>query len=123
MSQSQAILVPTITSKPAVQEVHLRGLNSESLAKLKQTDTFLYHSIPEVHKADMSLWYNYDSSNKSPSLESTSKNTKVVRKTRISYECHETMLMADDLLDDKEFNESGIELDVILDELYSLGEE
>jgi hypothetical protein len=87
-----AALVPTIFEKRS-KTADLRDINSSStLAALKTTDPFMYHSIPACRNAalhskevDVSVLRHGNRSIK----------RKVTRQTRISMECHADVIMED----------------------------
>ena len=83
-----------------------------SLMILWKTDPFLYHSIPEIHKAELAIKeVDYSQASQSAS--------HVSRKARVSYEGH-TLLVMDDFeneMDGLEYESLG-DIDDILTKLY-----
>ena len=102
----------TTQTQKKVKAIDTSFLNEEDLQTLKKHDPFLYYSIPAVRTAthlgrdvDMSqlngglssLKASHPSSQIDESASSTS--TKVVRQSRISFECHTDVIM-EGLIDD-----------------------
>lgn len=79
------------------QELDLRCLSLADVQTLRTQDPFMYHSIPAVHKATLALLELDYAKN-----ALTQASSLVSRKTRISTECHASLLM-EDLFDDEEF--------------------
>jgi len=115
----RVLVVPTIMHKPQKeQEIDIRNMSVNDLDTLRRKDPFLYHSIPQVNKATLSvktvdhskvlkdtastLQASSSSSDdaSSSSSSSCSTNTMVVsRKTRITTEVAPSMLL-DELIYD-----------------------
>jgi len=89
-------------------------ISMNDLGKLKEQDTFLYYSIPEVHHAKM-LEEDIDASS-----EVDPWPRSVTRRSCISFECHPDLLLAEDGLlgndpeDDSGEEDGGDPLDIIM---------
>jgi hypothetical protein len=81
------------------QEFDLRCLSLDDVQMLRTQDPFMYHSIPAVHKATLALLEIDVAKN-----ALTQACSLVTRKTRVSTECHVSLLMKD-LFDDEEFHD------------------
>ena len=92
----------TQTQKKKAKAIDTSYLNEEDLQTLKKHDPFLYYSIPAVRTATH-LGRDVDMSRlKISQIESApSAPTKVVRQSRISFECH-TDVILEGLIDDKD---------------------
>ena len=113
----RVLVVPTIMHKPQQQqEIDIRQMSANDLDVLRRKDPFLYHSIPQVTKATLSVktvdhskvlkdtatrsTSSLESSSSSSSTSSCSTNTVMVsRKTRITTEVAPSMLL-DELIYD-----------------------
>ena len=108
----RVLVVPTIMHKPQQkQEVDIRQMSAHDLDTLRRKDPFLYHSIPQVNKATLSVktidhskvlkdtastHASSSSSDESSSSSSStcSTNTMIVsRKTRITTEVAPSLLL------------------------------
>ena len=109
----RVLVVPTIMHKPQQkQEVDIRQMSAHGhdLDTLRRKDPFLYHSIPQVNKATLSVKMvdhskvlkdtasstssSLESSSSSSSSSCSTSNTMVVsRKTRITTEVAPSMLL------------------------------
>jgi len=89
---TETISVPTI-KEVNHQEIDLCGLSESDLQVLRKQDPFMYHSIPSVHKATLSL---QAIDNVMTIL--TQASFIVTRKSRISTESHASLLMEDSLM-------------------------
>ena len=110
----RVLVVPTIMHKPQQeQEIDIRNMSANDLDTLRRKDPFLYHSIPQVNKATLSVKTvdhskvlkdtasskSYASSSSSSSSCSTTNTMIVSRKTRITTEVAPSMLL-DELIYD-----------------------
>eukprot|EP00984_Skeletonema_dohrnii_P006545 scaffold2351_cov84-Skeletonema_dohrnii-CCMP3373.AAC.5 len=87
------LLVPTATATKDTKGLDLRSMTAEDLKLLQQKDPFLYYSVPEIRKAEISFKeVDYSSA--------TQSAYHVRRKTRVSCEGHTTMVM-DELFGDE----------------------
>lgn len=96
----QTVPIPAannIMMKQESQEVDISHLSEDDLRTLQKEDPFMYHSIPAVHKAKLSL-KDVEQSKARPISSSI-----VSRKTRLSTECHVSLILDDLFLDDEEF--------------------
>lgn len=106
--------------EPQEVVLDLSALSENDLRTLQTQDPFMYHSIPSVYKAKLSLkdvdhqsicatsaplttQRQEASTSRSGSACSSSSNSLVSRKSRVSTECHISLLLEDMLLDDEEF--------------------
>ena len=112
----RVLVVPTIMHKPQQQqEIDIKQMSANDLDTLRRKDPFLYHSIPQVNKATLSVKTvdhskvlkdtasastqasspsSDDASSSSSSSSSCSTNTMVVaRKTRITTEVAPSQLL------------------------------
>ena len=107
----RVLTVPTIMHKPQQeQEIDIRKMSANDLDTLRRKDPFLYHSIPQVNKATLSVKTvdhskvlkdtasstssSLESSSSSSSSSCSTSNTMVVsRKTRITTEVAPSMLL------------------------------
>mmetsp|Transcript_3966 Transcript_3966/g.8387 ORF Transcript_3966/g.8387 Transcript_3966/m.8387 type:complete len:161 (+) Transcript_3966:38-520(+) len=107
------LLVPIATATKDTKGLDLRSMTAEDLKLLQKKDPFLYYSIPEIHKAEISFKeVDYSSA--------TQSAYHVRRKTRVSCEGHTTMVMDElfgDELDGLEHESLG-ELDDLLATLF-----
>lgn len=102
--QTQSIEILTIKNKPTA-EIDLSRLNKVDLISLSRTDPFMFHSIPAVNKAKLTM-KNIDYSTVMP-LETFKTSSIVTRKSRISTECDVFMLSWDDVDDNAQRVPSG----------------
>eukprot|EP00581_Thalassiosira_minuscula_P007890 CAMPEP_0183706770 /NCGR_PEP_ID=MMETSP0737-20130205/3517_1 /TAXON_ID=385413 /ORGANISM="Thalassiosira miniscula, Strain CCMP1093" /LENGTH=122 /DNA_ID=CAMNT_0025934271 /DNA_START=97 /DNA_END=465 /DNA_ORIENTATION=+ len=110
------------TEKPAA-EIDLRELSEDDLNSLQKKDPFMYHSIPSIHQAKL-LNKEIDHSKLVPSENYVDNaddltSSMVSRKSRISTECHMSVMMEELLdMDDEElrleFGEHEFDLDSLL---------
>jgi hypothetical protein len=96
------IIVPTI-KEANHQELNLCGLSESDLQVLRKQDPFMYHSIPSVYKATLTL-----QAADNVKTISTQASSIVTRKSRVSTECHASLLM-EDLFDDEEVLNNDVE--------------
>jgi len=97
----ESISVPTKTTddKPK-KTVDLKYITSlDDLKSIKKQDPFMYYSIPGARKATV-LMQDLDLSNLIGARQAVQDETpqasqKVSRSTRISFECHPDLLLAD----------------------------
>ena len=89
-------LVPTIKEEHH-QEMDMHRLSENDLKTLRTKDPFMYHSIPEVHTATFTLQEVEYANTISSQASST-----VTRKSRVSTECHPSLLTKE-FLQDEEF--------------------
>ena len=75
----------------------MRRLSENALITLRTKDPFMYHSIPEVHRATFTL-QEVEYAN----TISSQASSIVTRKSRVSTECHPSLLM-EEFLHDEEF--------------------
>jgi len=105
-SDSEPLLTTTApVCAPEQTEIDISNLSAEDLQALKQEDPFLYYSIPSVRRAALHL--------EEPDLSRSrleESATVVKRCTRVSFECHTDLLMAD-LLGDLDESYDQIELE------------
>ncbi|KAL3773075.1 hypothetical protein ACHAW5_007290 [Stephanodiscus triporus] len=90
---SQSIRVPT-TKQVHHREIDMHRLSENDLRTLRTKDPFMYHSIPAVHKATITL-QEVDNAKTLLSQESS----VVTRKSRLSTECHMSLLMDEEFHD------------------------
>lgn len=139
----RVLVVPTIMNKPQQQqEIDIRQMSANDLDTLRRKDPFLYHSIPQVNKATLSVKtvdhskvLKDTATRSSSSLESSSSSSSscsstmiVSRKTRITTEVAPSLLL-DELIyegldtstisstDDDDSSEECCSSIAILDEL------
>ena len=92
--QTQSIRVPTMKTK-LVTKIDLKQMSENDIISLKESDPFMYHSIPAVYKANLNLKETEDVISKVlPSRSSSQSSSIVYRRTRLSTE-------SDILLDDE----------------------
>lgn len=94
----------TVPADKPTKVIDTKNLNEQDLKTLKEYDPFLYYSIPFVRDAEVVRngevqFPLHDQDDEDGDDIQSSINTKVERKSRISYECHPDLLLAD-LLDD-----------------------
>ena len=94
----------TVPADKQTKVIDTKNLNEQDLKTLKEYDPFLYYSIPFVRDAEVVRngevqFPLHDQDDEDGDDIQSSINTKVERKSRISYECHPDLLLAD-LLDD-----------------------
>ena len=104
--------VPT-KQEVCCQETDASQLSEHDLRTLRTQDTFMYHSIPAVHKATLTL---QEANIAKTAL--TQGNCAVTRKSRISTECCMELLM-EDFFDDEEFDANFKVLEKIVLEICS----
>lgn len=100
--QMQIISVPMnamLSSQERQEAIDVRNLSQGELGALKKQDPFLYHSIPAAHRAALCL----ESGDISKAIESGP--AIVYRKSRITTECHHSVLLEEDILGDDAFFE------------------
>mmetsp|Transcript_700 Transcript_700/g.1184 ORF Transcript_700/g.1184 Transcript_700/m.1184 type:complete len:165 (+) Transcript_700:57-551(+) len=116
------------TKKTRQQKVDIQGMSKEDLLSLKTTDPFLYYSIPGVRAASVTL-NDVDFSDVNALCQELPRqiplaldrqrgnnhyqppaatNTKVGRRSCLSFECHTSTLL-DDALDEIYGNGAGDE--------------
>lgn len=100
--QIQTILVPTVRDAPAEEptSIDIRRLSDDDLRTLERSDPFMYHSIPSVHCSRPSL-VNVEKS----TARVAETSYQVLRKTRVSTECHMTMLLQEFIAAEESFDE------------------
>ena len=82
------------------------------------SDPFMYYSIPAVHKASL-LFTDIDysdivTSNRQADFDSHASQVQVSRRTRVSFECHPSVLMEDIMNEfEEEFDEQSLHFDTI----------
>ncbi|KAL3773078.1 hypothetical protein ACHAW5_007293 [Stephanodiscus triporus] len=81
----------------------MRRLSENDLQTLQTQDSFMYHSIPAVHKATITL-QEVDNAETFLSQESS----VVTRKSRLSTECHMSLMMKE-FFGDEDFLDSNFE--------------
>ena len=99
-NSSESIRVPTFRQEHH-QEINLRRLCENDLRRLRTQDPFMYYSIPAVQRAAFTL-QEVDSVDNLV----TQGNYVVTRKSRVSTECHSSLLL-DECLQDEEFESLG----------------
>jgi hypothetical protein len=78
----------------------------------------MYYSIPAVHKASL-LFTDIDysdivTSNRQADFDSHASQVQVSRRTRVSFECHPSVLMEDIMNEfEEEFDEQSLHFDTI----------
>jgi len=102
-TESSLLLVPTIKEEQH-QEMDMRRLSENDLKTLRSKDPFMYYSIPEVHRATFTLQEVEYAKTISPQTSPV-----VTRKSRVSTECHPSLLM-EELLQREEFESLGSDL-------------
>ncbi|KAK1739606.1 hypothetical protein QTG54_009365 [Skeletonema marinoi] len=90
---ANAMNVPTATAEKDAKELDLHSMTEEDLKSLQKKDPFLYYSITGVREAEVSL-QEVDLS------KVVQAATKVSRNTRVSFECHTSVVM-DELFGDE----------------------
>ena len=103
----ESISVPTKTTddKPK-KTVDLKYITSlDDLKSIKKQDPFMYYSIPGARKATVLMQEAIDLSNligagQAVQDETPQASQKVSRSSRISFECHPDLLLADNMLND-----------------------
>ena len=113
----EIIMVPTNNENKPKKTVDLRHITTlDDLKSIKKQDSFMYYSIPGARKATVRM-QDIDMANllgapeHAVQDEAPQISQKVLRSTRVSFECHPDLLLAD-LLNDLE----GLDLE-------NLGEE
>ena len=95
------ISVPTKTasnSKHQPPQIDISTLNEDDLKLLKSQDPFLYHSIPSVNKAKLTIKpINHTQVIQDVSATTLESSAVISRRTRVSTECHATLIL-DDLM-------------------------
>ena len=86
---TETISVPTIRGVNH-QEIDLCGMSESDLQVLRKQDPFMYHSIPSVHKATITL-----QAEDNVKTISTQTSSIVIRKSRVSTESHPHLLLED----------------------------
>ena len=91
-------------------ELDISQMSQSDLKSLQKSDPFMYHSIPAVYRANLSL-ESFDHLQMASSLASeASRSSSVVhRKSRLTTECHDSLLLQD-LLEDEELVPQEFEL-------------
>ena len=89
INSSESIHIPTFRQEHP-QEMDVRRLSENDLRTLRTQDPFMYHSIPAVHMAAVTL---QDVDNAKNLV--TQGNCIVTRKSRVSTECCMELLMED----------------------------
>jgi len=98
------IRVPTKTAsnystKQQPPQIDISKLNEDDLKILKTQDPFLYHSIPSVNKAKLTI-KPIDHTRVIQDATATLESSAIIsRRTRVSTECHATLIL-DDLMDE-----------------------
>ena len=105
-TESILVLVPTI-KQVHHREIDTRRLSENDLQTLRMKDPFMYHSIPAVHNAAITL-QKVDIAN-----ISTQASSVVTQKSRISTECHPSLMM-ERFLQDEDFESLRSALDELL---------
>ena len=100
-NSSESIRVPTFRQEHH-QEIDVRCLSENDLRTLWTKDPFMYHSIPAVHRATITLQEVKDAQNLV-----TQGNYVVTRKSRVSTEGCMESLMEEFLQDDGEILDAG----------------
>jgi hypothetical protein len=85
-TESIIVLVPTI-KQVHHREIDARRLSENDLQILRKKDPFMYHSIPEVQRAAITL-QELDIANML-----TQASSFVTQKSRVSTECHPSLMM------------------------------
>ena len=103
IDRAQAILVPTMRTKPPTK-LDVSGMSESDLATLRRTDPFLYHSIPAVRRADLrggdaSPSAVRSSCEEASGSEAGNESLIVYRRSRLTTECHAGALLDEMLLD------------------------
>jgi len=76
-------------------------LNEDDLKLLKTQDPFLYHSIPSVNKAKLNIKpIDYTRVIKDASATTLESSSMISRRTRVSTECHATLILDDLAMDE-----------------------
>eukprot|EP00581_Thalassiosira_minuscula_P007101 CAMPEP_0183702912 /NCGR_PEP_ID=MMETSP0737-20130205/857_1 /TAXON_ID=385413 /ORGANISM="Thalassiosira miniscula, Strain CCMP1093" /LENGTH=139 /DNA_ID=CAMNT_0025929595 /DNA_START=189 /DNA_END=608 /DNA_ORIENTATION=- len=109
--QTSRVLTTTAAKSPA--KINIRDLSEADLKSLQRKDPFMYHSIPSVHKAKL---LNKDIDHSKLAQKETGdagtdsdadadlNSSMVSRKSRISTECHMSVMIEDLLnMDGEEF--------------------
>ena len=100
----EVLRVPTFKAvAPRAIEIDVSKLDEAELRTLQKNDPFLYHSIPAVHKATLSLDdIEYANIKSQPEdAPKASCSAKVLRKTRLSTESHMSVLLEDLIYNDE----------------------
>ena len=98
------IRVPTKTAsnystKQQPPQIDISKLNEDDLKLLKTQDPFLYHSIPSVNKAKLTI-KPIDHTRVIQDATATLELSAIIsRRTRVSTECHATLIL-DDVMDE-----------------------
>ena len=110
MSQTKPLRIPTASGVPASppssfssrrkRSIDVSLLGESQLRDLQIQDPFLYHSIPEVHRA------RYCNRDVDCAAVRSSCPASVERRSRVSTECH-TSLLLEEILNDEEFKSSA----------------
>ena len=97
----EIIMVPTNNENKPKKTVDLRHITTlDDLKSIKKQDSFMYYSIPGVRKATV-LMQDIDMANLGATLghavqdEAPQISQKVLRSTRVSFECHPDLLLVD----------------------------
>ena len=99
------ISVPTKTAsnsatKQQPPQLDISKLNEDDLKLLKSQDPFLYHSIPSVNKAKLTIKpIDHARVIQDASATTLESSAVISRRTRVSTECHATLIL-DDLMDE-----------------------
>eukprot|EP00584_Thalassiosira_punctigera_P007932 CAMPEP_0172537964 /NCGR_PEP_ID=MMETSP1067-20121228/9464_1 /TAXON_ID=265564 ORGANISM="Thalassiosira punctigera, Strain Tpunct2005C2" /NCGR_SAMPLE_ID=MMETSP1067 /ASSEMBLY_ACC=CAM_ASM_000444 /LENGTH=101 /DNA_ID=CAMNT_0013323373 /DNA_START=160 /DNA_END=465 /DNA_ORIENTATION=+ len=90
-SPTQPLRVLTKTTAPGTKEIDLGQLNQQDLENLKERDPFAYHSTPSVRGATVS---NEDADPSRLFPGGLPEASSIVsRMSRLSTECHASVLM------------------------------
>lgn len=119
MERTQAILVPTIRTKPS-KELDIGRMSESDLERLRRTDPFMYHSIPAKYRANLSLERTdpsraassvassvassarEEASSDDASSRSSSGSVVVRRRSQLTTEFHDSVHLKD-LIEDEGF--------------------
>lgn len=100
------ISVPTkaaSNSKHQPPQIDISKLNEDDLKILKTQDPFLYHSIPSVNKAKLTIKpidHTRVIQDASATTLESSSSSMISRKTRVTTECHATLILDDLAMDE-----------------------
>ena len=75
-------------------------MNEDDLKLLKSQDPFLYHSIPSVNKAKLTI-KPIDHTRVIQDATALESSSMISRRTRVSTECHATLILDDLILMDE----------------------
>jgi len=116
------MIIPMPKQEKPQETIDLSHMSDDDIRSLKTQDPFMYHSIPSVHKAMLSLEKVDHSEARTSQSPASPKSSIVSRKSRISTECHISVFM-DEIMNgnEEEFSSMEDELELGLPiELFAL---